>query len=144
MEMETKIKLLAAVIALAGLLFGIFEFVKVREVEARLPYLQKKLEWCEAAVRQSSKIAMSETPSETDIRQFREMYWGVMGLIEKETITDAMIAFDNALKDSLPSVDGSKGDPTKGESIQKRSLDLAHACRHELSVEWSPSWGRGQ
>ncbi len=148
MTFETKIKSFVAVLGLAGFLFGVFEFLRVQAVEAEKPYLEKKLAWCEEAVETTAKIATSVEPSQVDISRFWEMYWGVMGLIEKETITSAMVGFGEALialeKSNLvePSPEGPKDVTIHLTSLKGKSLKLAHACRRELSSEWSTSWSR--
>ncbi|WP_157937573.1 hypothetical protein [Oceaniglobus roseus] len=139
MSAETLIKAFVAVVGLAGLLVGVFQFVRVQAVEARTPYLERKLAWCEEAVETTSRIAVAADPAPADQERFWQMYWGVMGLIEKHSITTAMIDFGKALRSS-----GAEKAPTgSGESaapLSALSLALAHACRRELSAEWSPSW----
>lgn len=142
MPVETWIKGFVAVVGLAGFVFGVVKFVQVQAVEAEKPYLTKKLAWCEEAVETTARIAVSANPAQEDIDRFWQMYWGVMGLIEKRTITAAMIDFGDGLK-LLPAPEaGSKGDNASHASLRGKSLSLAHACRKELSAEWSPSWIR--
>lgn len=141
MTVENTIKSFGALVALAGFIFGVFKFLQVQAIEAEKPYLERKLAWCEEAVETTSRIAISSTPSDVDIVRFWEMYWGVMGMIENESVTPAMIAFGEALKAGEPAMDAAKNDP-HASGLTKRSLDLAHACRRELSLEWSTSWAR--
>lgn len=129
MSIENSIKIFVAVVGLASFVFGVVKFVQIQSVEAERPYLEKKLAWCIDAVNSTSKIATATEPAQEDIDNFWQMYWGVMGLIEKKAITDAMVDFGNGLNDGV-----STG------TLKHKSLALAHACRNELSAEWSSSW----
>ena len=140
MTIENIVKGLAALVGVAGFVFGVVKFLEVQAVGAERPYLERKLAWCEQAVETTSKIATSAEPSQKDIARFWQMYWGVMGLIEKASITSAMVEFGTGLK-TLPSAGESSMDMQSHlAGMQGKSLALAHACRKELSAEWSPSW----
>ena len=139
MTAETKIKALLAFVSLAAFLFGIFQFLHSQAISAREPYLTKKLEWCEEAVEKAAQIAMSPTPDNEDVTRFWQMYWGVMNLIERESIKDAMVAFGEELLVQTEASSTSKG----GNSVTGLTglaRELAEACRDELALEWSSSW----
>lgn len=140
MTTENWIKTFLALISLATFLFGIVKFVQVQAVAAEKPYLERKLAWCEEVVETTARISTSLDPAQADLDRFWQMYWGVMGLIEKETITAAMIDFGKSLETLQPSAAGSKDVEAHLSSLQGKSLVLAHACRRELCREWSPSW----
>ena len=142
MTTDEKIKAVAAVVALAGLLWGVYSFIQVQAIGAAKPYLEKKLAWCETAVETTSRIATANQRAAADVERFWQIYWGVMGLIENQAITDAMVAFGKGLNTAQPPAIGSKelGAPPIG--LRRMSLDLAHACRQELSLEWSAHWSR--
>jgi hypothetical protein len=129
-----------ALVGLAGFVFGVVQFVQIQAVEAEKPYLERKLAWCEEAVETTSRLANSVEPVQADIERFWQMYWGVMGLIEKETITAAMIDFGQSLRKLAPSAGGSNDTESQLSDLRGKSLSLAHACRKELASEWSPSW----
>jgi len=128
MEIEIILKIITALIAIIGLIFGIIRFVHIQEIEASKPFLEKKLEWCIEATETASSIANAKGSTETEEKRFWELYWGVMGMVENEEITKAMIAFGKELK--------------ARQNLQKKSLDLAHACRTEMANDWSSSWKR--
>ena len=142
MNTEVKIKALAALVGLGGLIFGVVQFIQVQAIEAAKPYLTKKLAWCEEAVETTSRIVTSEPASEVDRQRFEQLYWGVMGLIENQTIEDAMKAFGQGLEDGIPVLADAKLQDSEIVTLGDLSLDLAHACRAELSAEWSASWTR--
>jgi len=137
---ENSVKGLVALVGLAGFLFGVVKYIQVQAVEAEKPYLERKLAWCEEAVETTSRISTSIQPAQEDIDRFWQMYWGVMGLIEKKSITKAMIDFGEGVALLAPAEAGSKNDDKHLRGLQGKSLALAHACRKELSSEWSPSW----
>jgi hypothetical protein len=133
-KFEFGLKVLGSAVALGGLLLGGAQFTRNQSVEAAKPFLEKKLRWCEEAVETASFIATAEpgakdTPAK--IRRFRQLYWGVMGMVENQQITDAMIAFGDKL-------DAKK---SAGE-LQGGAIRLAHACRQEMADSWSPIWRR--
>ncbi len=144
MTTEEKIKAIAAVVGLGGLIFGVVQFFQVQAIDAAKPYLEKKLAWCEEAVDTTAKIATADVPDVTDTERFWQLYWGVMGLIENRDVTQAMVDFGEALKEAEPSPDGAKNETTHLGGLTGKSLALAHACRAELSAEWSTSWTRRQ
>ena len=125
---ETNLKRLSTIIAILGLIFGVIKYIQVQEIEAAKPYLEKKLMWCEEAVETASAIANSKTMPVAKVRRFWELYWGVMGMVEKAEVTNAMIDFG-------------KG-PDKNKTLKDKALAIAHACRAELADDWSPSWLR--
>ena len=123
---EQRIKSIGALVAVLGLLFSLVKFVQVQEIEAARPYLEKKLSWCVEAVETAATIANSENGSVAKEKRFWELYWGVMAMVEREEITQAMIGFGNGIK--------------TGRQLKAKSLAVAHACRQELARDWSPHW----
>lgn len=122
------LKATTAIVAACGLVFGIVKFIQIQEIEASKPYLEKKLEWCEEAVEMASSIANAKGGSEHEERRFWELYWGVMGLVENQEVTNAMVAFGKELQSN--------------RDLKERALALAHACRFEMAKNWSSSWAR--
>ena len=140
MSDENVIKGFAALVGLAGLIIGLVKFLEVQSVEAKRPYLERKLAWCEQAVETTARISTSADPSQKDIYRFWQMYWGVMGLIENASINSAMVDFGDGLKNQPTAEEGSNYLPSYLSGMRGKSVALAHACRKELSAEWSPSW----
>ena len=128
---ESQLKTITALIAILGLVFSIFQFIQVQKIEAAKPYLVKKLAWCEEIVEITSFIATAKTNPKDELLRFKQMYWGVLGLVEKKELSNAMISFDKALKAMEAQ-----------ESLGNKSLTIAHACRKELTSEWSEKWAK--
>jgi len=133
-KLEYGLKVVGSVAALGGLLLAGAQFTRNQTVEAGKPYLERKLKWCEEAVETAAFIATSEVgavAAATKTLRFWQLYWGVMGLVENQQVTDAMIAFGGKLS--------AKESPS---SLQGASLQLARACRQEMADSWSPIWRR--
>lgn len=128
MSVETTFKAITALVAVCGLIFGAVEFFQIQQIEASKPYLEKKLEWCEEAVEIASSIANAKGKSDAEEKRFWELYWGVMGLVENQAVTDAMVAFGTELQSS--------------RNLKSKALAIAHACRFEMANDWSSSWAR--
>ena len=73
MTYDKILKSLSVLIAIIGLLFGLFEFIQVQKIEAAKPYLEKKLAWCQSAVETASSIANSKIKSDEKIQKFWEL-----------------------------------------------------------------------
>ena len=133
-KLEFGLKALGSAVALGGLLLGGAQFTRNQSVEAAKPFLEKKLRWCEEAVETASFIATAEAGAKdapAKIRRFRQLYWGVMGMVENQQINDAMRSFGDMLdaKESAGVLHGG-------------AIRLAHACRQEMADSWSPIWLR--
>lgn len=84
--------------------------------------------WREEVVETASSIANSEGVNSSKQQRFWELHWGVMGLVERAEITQAMIEFGNGSESS--------------RNLKSRALAIAHACRRELASDWSPGWSQ--
>jgi hypothetical protein len=137
--LERWLKIAGIALTLFGLLAGAYQFTRNQAVEAARPFLERKLKWCEEVVEVASGIAIygrestlpaaAPAPSALRVQRFWSMYWGVMGMVESEEVTKAMIAFGEGLKtDSTPD--------------RSNALAIAHACRTEMARDWSPVWRR--
>lgn len=128
MSTETILKTVTALVAVCGLIFAVLKFMHIQQIEASRPYLEKKLEWCEEAVEIASSIANAKGHADAEEQRFWQLYWGVMGLVENQAVTDAMVDFGGQLQ--------------TGGDLKHKALAIAHACRNELANDWSSSWAR--
>lgn len=139
-SLERWLKIIGVALTLFGLLAGAYQFTRNQAVEAARPFLERKLKWCEEVVEVAAGIAVhgrdSKVPGEAQgttalrVDRFWSIYWGVLGMVESEEITKAMVAFG----------DGLKSQNTVSDSA--RALAIAHACRNEMARDWSPVWKR--
>ena len=136
--MEHWLKIAGVTITLVGLLAGTYQFTRNQAIDAARPFLERKLKWCEETVEVAAGIAvhvrdstaLTTAPSVRRVDRFGALYWGVMGMVENQDITDAMVAFGNGLKSST------------ADSDTGRALAIARACRNEMARDWSPVWRR--
>lgn len=138
--LERLLKIAAVALTLTGILVGAYQFARTQAVTAARPYLERKLKWCEEAVEVAAGIAVygrdstirleANAPASLRVDRFWALYWGAMGMVENADITRAMVAYGDALK----------GDPSA--SLKGLALNIAHACRSEMALDWSPAWRR--
>jgi hypothetical protein len=126
---DLSVKVMGALVAAFTLAFGVLQYLNTQQIEASKPFLQQKLKWCEEATETAAAIAVSVQPGKKD--QFWQMYWGVMGMVENENVTDAMIAFGKALKSDADQA-----------TLSQLALGIAHKCRDEMANDWSSIWRR--
>ena len=138
--LERWLKIAGVALTLAGLLATAYQFARTQAVAAARPFLERKLKWCEEAVETSAGIAVygreavvpanGAAPAGSRVDRFWALYWGPMGMVENQDVTDAMVAFGNGIKSGSASSDA------------VRALAIAHACRREMAHDWSPLWSR--
>ncbi|MCL6286010.1 hypothetical protein M3P21_21065 [Ruegeria sp. 2012CJ41-6] len=140
MTWETRVKAVAVFVSVVAILVGGWQYLQTQKINAARPYLEKKLEWCEEAVRITSKLAVMREENFRSEAEFWQLYWGVMGLTENADVTRAMVAYGKELNEKTEGASEPDFDPTSALGLTGLSLDLAHACRGELANEWSPHW----
>jgi hypothetical protein len=132
-RLKPTLAVLGTVLGICTLLFSGLQFLRTQSVEAAKPYLERKLKWCEEAVEGAAAIATATSRDPDVVVRFWQLYWGVMGMVENDDVTKAMIAFGRGLDASA-----------KPSELQGLSLALAHACRAEMASSWSPLWRRAR
>ena len=138
---ESYSRILVALIAVLGFLWGVFQYLDTRDkqaetrrIEATRPYLERQLTLYTEATQLASKIATAnyEGSDEDPVGRFWELYWGELALVEDERVEGAMKAFGDALDEGASAY-----------ALQKLSLSLAHACRDSLAESWGvQQWQR--
>jgi hypothetical protein len=129
---ETRLKIVGSIVAVSGLLLAGTQFIRNQSMEAAKPYLERKLKWCEEAVEAAAFIATADpAAAETKVPRFRQLFWGVMNLVESKAVFDAMGAFENRLRE----------EPDRSK-LKSESRALAQACRAEMAATWSSIWSR--
>ena len=101
--------------------------LKLAELEAKKPFFSKLLELCSDATAAAAILANSKDPAEKKraAQTFWKLYWGPLGIVEKQKVDEAMYKFGRCLNSLCD-----------GEPIENLSLKLAHACRDEISESW--------
>ena len=82
MTWEERTKVGATLLSLVAIVIGGSQFIQNQRILAATPFLQKKLEWCEKAVKTVSALAVNDQPNPEDEQEFWQLYWGLMVLIE--------------------------------------------------------------
>lgn len=108
---------------------------ETRRIEATKPFLDKQLAAYTKATTLAARTASNASNLELFQRlkkEFRELYWGEMGLVEHGEVERAMARFNEML-------DLEAGE----EGLGFFALQLAHACRKELAASWgTDAWLR--
>ena len=99
--------------------------------EAQKPFLQRQSELYFAATSAAAKLATLEKGSDRDAarRQFYQLYWGDLSVVEDELVEGAMVRFHNELQ----AYEQGGADQSV---LQQKSLELAHACRESMARGW--------
>ncbi len=151
-KFEAALKMISPLLAIAAFLWGVYTYgdsaqkqrrqaeieakrtAETRRIEATRPFLDKQLALYTEATRIASVIATSSDKGEINraTKRFKELYWGELGLVERDEVARAMVDFQAALD---------RGD---GQAdLGGLALKLAHACREELAVSWGTNaWKR--
>lgn len=143
--LDTWIRMLGIAGALASFLWGVYQWrensrqereareveiarlAETRRIEATKPFLDRQLILYSEATKVAAQVAtLGETEAGRKARaRFWELYWGELALVENRDVEAAMKRMGDALKDGA-----------SAEVLQRRSLDIAHACRQSLDRSW--------
>jgi len=132
--LETGVKVLSILGAVATFAWGMFQFVEnnkvqseSRRIEATKPFLERQLKLYTEATQSAATLATSEKPSEraAAIKRFWSLYWGELALVEDKEVEKAMVALGNGLDQQA-----------SPKELKQLSLKLAWACRDSLALSW--------
>jgi hypothetical protein len=100
----------------------------LRENEFKRTFWETRLSLYTRATSAASRIATAPDPNSApaDVREFWELYYGELALVEDESVAAAMVNFGEELSE------GNK------EALKGRSYDLALSCRDSLMETWNP------
>jgi hypothetical protein len=141
-RIEQALKTLGVLIAVAGFVWGVYQYFDARErefetarVEATRPFLERQLKLYTEASQTAAVLATSKNETERGKaeKRFWELYWGELALVEDPGVEAAMVRFGRGLQ--------SGAEPAQ---LQQLSLNLAGALRDSLARSWSVEhWRRG-
>lgn len=127
-------KITTSVSIAAGGIWTIVVYRHARQKEAtsaalaaKQPFLMRRLELYSEATLCAARIAVGTDEAEiaSAKRRFWDLYWGPMAIVEDPEVETAMVAFGQALSESvLPTV------------LEAAAIDLAHRCRDSLAASW--------
>ncbi len=103
--------------------------------ETKRPFLEQQFELYGEAVAVASRLAYAAHENgqlpEDDLRQFWELYWGPLAMVEDSRVEEAMVIFGRSLKDRSREI---PNDCAK--MLDQASIALAHAARKSLEQQW--------
>lgn len=133
LELTELVGALPQLIAALAFFWGIIQYFRAekdkretRRLEAKKPFLELQLKLYSDICHTAAVIVSSNLSENSEVeRQFYELFWGRMPLVEDAEVESAMIEFEKALTKPRDSIE-----------LQKLSLKLAHSCRNSLSKSW--------
>ena len=148
LNLDLSLKLIGAFVALAGLGFGVYQYINYGQREAQSEVRKQRRSLYEKATSITSQFAVADTQAKAEelARQFWSMYNGELGIVENASVKRAMQRFGGALKRwekaNSPGSDFTRPDdfvfqetPTsQREKFADLSYQLSQACREELAA----------
>jgi hypothetical protein len=148
MNLDLSLKLIGTFVALAGLGFGVYQYINYGRREAQSELRKQRRNLYEKATGITSQFAVADTQARAEelARQFWSMYNGELGIVEDARVKLAMQRFGGALrrweKANSPGSDFTRPDdfvfqetPTSPrEKFANLSYQLAVACGEELAA----------
>lgn len=143
--------LLSAILAIAGVWIGLYQFQvqqaasarqldadrarqeadarRLRELELQNPFWQKRLQLYFEAAEAAGTIASQPSGPERAKAEaaFWRLYLGPLAVVEDDQVEAAMVSLGSCL-------DGSE--PCDRASLSRRALALAHSCRQSVGDTW--------
>ena len=97
----------------------------------------------ESAIESASRIANADDLDSVVIsrKNFWELYWGNLAMLESPLVETSMVEFGTILADCEKSKDKSCFQPTEGNKpnpLQRAAINLAHCARDSLQYTWEP------
>lgn len=123
---DLLIKASAALLFIVPLMLGYSQWLASMGLEARKPFLQKRLELCVTAADAAGTIATSsqrETIARTTA-ELEKLYWGSIAIVDDEALSKAMLLF----------IQTSKKEPNS--DLTGAAEAVAHRCRDLLRAAW--------
>ena len=121
------IKLVTAILAAGGFVWGVTAFLITKRLEARASFLDYQLELYQETANVASILA-NESPETANWQEahkrFLELYWGDLVLVETPLVEAQMSIFKVALDNKSP-------------YMRSHSYCLAHELRASLSKSWN-------
>jgi hypothetical protein len=107
---------------------------KTAAIEARKPFEEKRLEFCEWATTYTSVIVSSddETAVKNNTKAFWQLLFGLAAMVEDNEVVDSMVQFVRCLKNQA----------NCRAPLKQLSLNLAHDCRASIETNWNVKLGK--
>ena len=127
MALERNLKLIGALVAICGLLFGVWKYFQDLEISSKKPYLEKQIALYFDATSAVATLASSNDAARiTDAEErFWTLYLGSLVMVEDSSVEGVMVEIGNCLRRDCSQDD-----------LKPLSLKLAKACRTSLGDSW--------
>ena len=140
---QTVLTLVTTMVAVAGLLVGVFQYVTSQKESFRQEYWSRQLAEYQLILEAASDVASSTSlqQSKAARQKFWSVYWGRSALLEHQIVATALTDFARALgecesKQSDECFTSSSGDFVT--VLRDLSNELAHCARASLQKTWNP------
>jgi hypothetical protein len=112
--------------------------IATTSLAAKQAFNSKHLELCAQATGDAGTIATTRDKSKLRLAEddFWRLYWGPLGIVEESEVERAMVAFGECLNDREGKNDLHFRFACNGAPLTKFALDLAQACRSEVSKDF--------
>jgi hypothetical protein len=151
-SLDTVLKIVGSLVAVAGLVFGIYQYRQQRENAERQKHEQEsaqknqqKEKYYDKAALVASEFARASTKQEAEdkSKQFWTLYYGELSIYEDEIVKEAMQNFGGAIKQwekynsggsdfSAPSMFELEDKEGKPQTFDQLAYELTQACRASL------------
>jgi hypothetical protein len=153
-RLELAIKIVGAVIALAGFAWGVYTYQVTATRQASKPFYDKQLELYFQTANAAATLATDPRPDHWHKarREFWQLYWGPLSMVEDvvpyspttrsqeepKTVEAAMILFGETLAAIEKTLSASDAPPDQEllDSLKNPALWLAHRLRDSLRASW--------
>jgi hypothetical protein len=132
-SLETVLKFVGAMITLATVAIGVFQYLSSRQNEFRKTFWSEQLGMYRKASSAAAAIAIAADIDsvKAERKVFWNLYWGELSIIEHPEVKDAMVGFGRQLTE----VEEKRASTA---SLKLLSFELARACRRSLAKTWNP------
>ena len=133
------ISILSAGIAVAALIFGLYQFNYQQKQEAKKPVRERQLSLVFEVSDVTATIAALK-PSDEERKKaenrFRTLYWGPIVLAEDQDLLQRMVDFANCLEEGSRAYVGCASDEEQDTRLKELSLELAVERRKLVGDAW--------
>ena len=137
------IQSISLLLVAGGLAVGLWQYWDANRQQYKMEIWSAQKELYESAIEAASRIANADSLESVveSRKQFWELYWGNLAMLESPRVADAMVDFGKILAKCEESMDGSCFQPTQGNlpnPLQKAAIGLARCARESLQDTWEP------
>ena len=102
---------------------------KTAEIEAKKPFEEERLKFCEWGTTYTSVIVSSDdaTAVTNNTKAFWQLYYGLAAMGEDQEVIESMTKFGRCLKNQN----------NCSAPLKQLSLNLAHDCRESIARNWN-------